>query len=623
MQRRDDIRNVAIIAHVDHGKTTLIDVILQQTGIFRDNQQVERRVMDSNDLEKERGITIFAKNASFRYGGKKINIVDTPGHADFGGEVERILNMVDGVLLLVDAFEGPMPQTKFVLRKALELGLKPLVVINKVDRPRSRPIEVHDLVLDLFIELGAHEDQLEFAYVFASAKNGYAMREFDPTIPEDVPQGTDLTPLLDMIVSEIPGPEVELDGPLQMVVTTLDYNDYLGRIAIGRIRRGEIRANQNVAVLTPDTAPKRQKLQKLFGFEALKRVEIESAQAGDIVAIAGLENVTIGETIADADQPEALPTITVDEPTISMNFQVNTSPFAGLEGKYVTSRHLRDRLHRELLSNVALRVEDTDSADAYKVSGRGELHLSVLIETMRREGYELAVGPPQVIFREIDGVVQEPVEQLVIDVPEEHMGVVMEKLGQRKAEMQNMAALSTGVMRLEFSIPTRGLLGYRTEFMTDTKGEGILTHSVAGYQPMKGDVGGRRRGVLVALERGDTSAYAIYNLEDRGTFFLSAGVSVYEGMIVGENAREDDIVINVTKKKQMSNMRSSGADEALRLTPYRVMSLEQAMEFIADDELVEVTPKSIRMRKRVLNKGEREISEKRRKSQMVSAAATA
>lgn len=607
MQRRDDIRNIAIIAHVDHGKTTLVDAILQQTGTFRENQKIERRVMDSNDLEKERGITIFSKNASFHYKDHKINIVDTPGHADFGGEVERILSMVDGVLLLVDAFEGPMPQTKYVLRKSLEAGLKVMVVVNKIDRPRSRPVEVHDMVLDLFIELGAHEDQLDFPYVFASAKLGFAKHKIDD--PEE-----NMFPLLDKIITEIPAPIAHVDENFQMLVTSINYNEYLGRVAVGKIYRGTVKSGQQVARIRADGKISQFKIAKLFGFEKLTRVEIDSASAGDIVAIAGIEDITIGETLADLDNPVALPFTAIDQPTMTMNFMVNNSPFAGKEGKFVTSRHLRDRLYKELLSNLALKVEDTASADVFEVSGRGELHLSILIETMRREGFEFAVSAPVVILREIEGKMCEPIEELICDVPEGSMGVVIEKLGQRKAEMMNMHHISDVTIRLTFHIPTRGLLGYSNEFKTDTRGEGIMTHTIHGYEPFKGEIKGRKAGALIAMEHGEANGYALSNLDDRGIFFIRVGTPIYPGMVVGENSREFDIVVNLNKAKKLSNMRASGTDDALKITPPRVLTLEEALEWINDDELIEVTPQSIRLRKRVLDENERKIWDKKRKS---------
>lgn len=591
---RENIKNIAIIAHVDHGKTTLVDVMLRQSGTFRENEQVQERVMDSNDLERERGITILAKNTAINYKGTKINIVDTPGHADFGGEVERILKMVDGVLLLVDAFDGPMPQTRFVLRKALQLDLKPIVVINKIDRPEARPKEVIDEVLELFIELGADDDQLEFPVIFASARDGYAKIDMDD-------DNDNLVPLYETIINMVPSPVGFLNKPLQLLVSNIDYDEYVGRIAIGRIERGTIKMGQQAVICKKDGSFVNTKVSRLYAFEGLKRVEAPEAMIGDIVAVSGVGDITIGETICDVECPEALPFIEIDEPTLTMTFSVNNSPFAGREGTFVTSRHLRDRLFKELETNLSMRVEETDSPDSFIVSGRGELHLSVLIETMRRQGYEFQVSKPKVILKEINGEEYEPVEYLTIDVPEDFMGVVMEKLGMRKAEMVNMHSANQGYMRLEFHIPARGLIGYRSEFLTDTKGNGIMNHIFHGFEPYKGEISGRQRGSIIAWEDGESITYGLYNAQDRGNLFIDAGVKVYEGMVVGENARVEDIVINVCKKKHVTNMRASGSDEALRLTPPRIMSLEQCLEFIADDELVEVTPKSIRMRKRILN----------------------
>lgn len=593
-QIREDLRNIAIIAHVDHGKTTLVDGMLRQSGIFRENEQVQERVMDSNDLEKERGITILAKNTAVNYKGIKINIVDTPGHADFGGEVERVLKMVDGVLLLVDSFEGPMPQTRFVLRKALQLNLKPIVVINKVDRPDARPKEVEDEVLELFIELGADDEQIEFPILYASSRDGFAVLNLD-----DKKEG--LEPLLKTIVETVPAPSGEFDKPMQFLVSSIDYDDYVGRIAVGRVERGVIKYGQQVVICKKDGSFENLKVTKLYKFEGLKRVESVEATVGDIVAVCGLDDINIGETVCDVGSPDPLPFVDIDEPTISMTFCVNNSPFAGLEGTYVTSRHLRDRLFKELQTNVSLRVEETDSPDAFKVSGRGELHLSILIETMRRQGYEFQVSKPTVIMKEIDGVLHEPIEYLMIDVPEEHMGVVMERLGTRKAEMVNMHSANEGYVRLEFKIPARGLIGYRSEFLTDTKGNGIINHVFHGFEPFKGEISARQRGSIIAWESGESIVYGLYNAQERGNLFIGPGVKVYEGMVVGENSRTDDIVVNVCKKKHITNMRAAGSDEALRLTPVKVMSLEQTLEFIADDELVEITPKSIRMRKNILN----------------------
>ncbi|MDO8445777.1 MAG: translational GTPase TypA [Deltaproteobacteria bacterium] len=604
MHLRKDIRNIAIIAHVDHGKTTLVDGMLRQSGIFRANEAVTERVMDSNELEKERGITILAKNTSIRYKGTKINIVDTPGHADFGGEVERILKMVDGVLLLVDAFEGPMPQTKFVLRKSLNLGLKPIVVINKIDRPDSRPEDVVDMVFDLFVELNASDDQLDFPIVYASAKQGIAKRELDE-------ESENLEPLFDAIVKSIPLPPGDADAPLQMLATTLDYNDFLGRLAIGRVFKGRIKAGSPVSVVRKDGSITKAKITKLFAFEGLTRAEISEAAAGEIVALAGLDDVTIGETIADFENPTALPPIHVDEPTLSMNFIVNNSPFAGREGKFVTTRNIADRLQKELRTNVSLRVEETGSTDSYKVSGRGELHLSILIETMRREGFELQVSKPEVILKNINGQVHEPIEHLVIDVDEVFMGSVIEKIGLRKGEMADMVNDGKGHVRIEFLVPARGLIGFRGEFMTDTKGSGVMNHTFHDYQPYKGEIGGRRNGVLIAHEDGEATAYALWNLEDRGIMFVEPGAKLYPGMIIGQHSRDSDLVVNPCKKKQLSNMRASGADEAIRLTPPIRLSLEQALEYIEDDELVEVTPKTIRLRKKYLNPEERKRNEKK------------
>lgn len=604
---RSDIRNVAIIAHVDHGKTTLVDGMLRQSGIFRTNEKVEERVMDSNDLEKERGITILSKNTAVKYGDVKINIVDTPGHADFGGEVERVLKMVDGVLLLVDAFEGPMPQTRFVLRKALELKIKPIVVINKIDRVDSRPNEVIDEVFDLFIELGADDNQLDFPIVYCSARDGIAKLEVSD-------EGTDLIPLFKTIVENVPAPSGYVDEPLQLLATTIDSNEYVGRIAVGKIERGRIKRNQQVAVCGREENSRTGKIASLYVYNGLKREEVEEAYLGDIVAIAGIPDINIGETIADAQNPEPLPFVDIDEPTLSMTFSVNDSPFAGREGDFVTSRHLRDRLMKELETNVSLRVQETDSMDSFEVSGRGELHLSILIETMRREGYELQVSKPRVIIKNINGKKYEPIEYLTIDVPEEFMGVVMEKLGPRKAEMVNMTSAVNGYTRLEFVIPARGLIGYRNEFMTDTRGNGIMNHIFHGYEPFKGEVPERSRGVLVAFETGDAITYGLFNAQERGTLFIGPATPVYEGMIVGMCSRAEDIDVNVCKKKHVSNTRASGSDEALKLTPWNEMTLEQCLEFVSSEELVEVTPKNIRMRKKVLDSSlrKKQISAKAR-----------
>ena len=591
---RNDIRNIAIIAHVDHGKTTLVDALLRQSNVFRANEKVQERVMDSNDLEKERGITILSKNTAVMHSGVKINIIDTPGHADFGGEVERVLKMVDSVLLVVDAYEGTMPQTKFVLKKALELNLMPIVVINKIDRHDSRPIEVIDEVFDLFVELGASDEQLDFPIVYCSAREGVAKMDMED-------EATNMEPLFDVIIKRVKAPTGFLDMPLQMLVTTLDSNEYVGKIAIGKIERGSIKRNQQVALIRRDGKISNVKVSTLYVYNGLQKEETEEAILGDIVAVAGIPDINIGETIADVLNPEAIQFVDIDEPTLSMNFMVNNSPFAGQDGTYVTSRHLRDRLNKELETNVSLRVEETDAADRFLVSGRGELHLSILIETMRREGYELQVSKPTVIFREENGHLTEPIEYLTIDVPEEFMGVVMEKLGPRKAEMVNMTSAVNGYTRLEFLVPARGLIGFRSEFMTDTKGNGIMNHVLEGYDKYKGDIPGRSRGSIVVFESGTAIAYGLYNAQERGTLFIEAGFETYEGMIAGESARSEDIEVNICKKKHLSNTRSSGADDALKLTPVRAMTLEQCLEFIANDELVEVTPKNIRMRKKILN----------------------
>lgn len=594
---RNDLRNIAIIAHVDHGKTTLVDAMLKQSGVFRANQQVQERVMDSNDQERERGITILAKNTSVMHDGCKINILDTPGHADFGGEVERVLNMVDGVLLLVDAYEGPMPQTKYVLRKALEHHLKPVVVINKIDRPDQRVEEVVDEVLDLFIELNANDDQLDFPVVYASAKKGIAKLSMDD-------DSDNLEPLFRTIIDSIPAPDVDVDAPLQMLVNTLDHDDYVGRIVVGRVVRGSIKNGQNVCLMHDDQRSN-QKIGRLYTYEGLKRVEVPEAKAGDIIALIGLNTAEIGDTIADVDNPEQLQGIKVDEPTLSMTFSVNDSPFAGQEGDFITSRHLRDRLYKEVETNVSMKVEDTDSADTFKVSGRGELHLSVLIEAMRREGFELQVGKPTVIMRrDENGKLLEPMEALTIEVPQDFMGAVMEGLGIRKAELQNMTEMA-GYLRMDFIIPARGLIGFRNQFLTDTKGNGIMNHVFAGWGAYKGEIPGRTRGSLVAFEAGTTTAYGIDKCQARGTMYVNPGEEVYEGEIVGENSREDDMDVNPCKKKHVSNMRAAGSDDAVRLVPPQTFSLEGALEHINEDETVEVTPKSIRMRKRVLSRLER------------------
>ncbi len=594
----NNIRNIAIIAHVDHGKTTLVDQLLRQSGVFRSNEQVVERVMDSNDIERERGITILSKNTAVNYKNYRINIVDTPGHADFGGEVERILQMVDGVLLLVDAFEGCMPQTRFVLRKALELNKKAIVVINKIDRPGARPYEVVDETLELFMELGANESQLDFPIVYTSAKEGVASS--DPDV-----RGTDMQPLFEAIIKYIPAPIGDPDAPLQILFSTIDYDDYVGRIGIGRIVRGTVKRNQP-AMLCGASGNREIKVSRLYRFEGLKRVETESASAGDIVAVAGVADLSVGETACAIDCIEPLPFVHIDEPTVSMMFMVNDSPFAGKEGKYVTSRNLRDRLFKEVETNVSMRVEETGSTDCFKVSGRGELHLSILIEQMRRQDYEFAVSKPKVIYKAGEnGELLEPIEELTIDVPQEYVGAVMEGLGARKAELVNMISESEGGCRLMFLIPSRGLMGYRSELMTATRGNGVMSHIFSGYEPYKGDIEERQRGSLIAHETGDTSSYGLFNTQERGRLFVGPGVPVYEGEIVGECSRNEDIVVNVCKKKHVTNMRASGSDEALRLTPPSILSLEQCLEFIADDELVEVTPKSIRMRKRILSKEQR------------------
>ncbi len=592
MHINSNIRNVAIIAHVDTGKSHTVSALLKYSKIFRENETFDPLVMDSGALERERGITIFSKNAEILFNGVRINILDTPGHSDFSGEVERVLNMADGALLLVDAAEGPRPQTRYVLRKALENHLKIIVVINKIDKPDARISEVEDEILELFMELDAEDEQLDFPIVYTSAKLGIAKKNMSD-------DSADMKPLLDTILEKIPPPEGEVDAPLQMVVTTLEANDYVGKIIIGRVHRGKIKTGETVAIMSPDGV-KRGKVGKVFTYEGLNRVEVDEAGMGEIVALTGLTDASIGDTIADVDNPEALPGIRVDEPTLSVTFGVNTSPFAGKEGQFVTSRHIRDRLFKEAETNVALRVEETDSADVFKVSGRGELHLSILIETMRREGYEMQIGKPEVVYKTIDGKKNEPIEALTVEVPAEYVGTAMESLGRRKAEMLDMTELA-GYMRINFLIPARGLIGFRSELLTSTRGNGIMNHVFHGYEPYKGDIPGRSRGSLVAFEEGTTTGYGIFNLQDRGTMFIEPNQKVYEGMIVGENSREMDIDINPCKQKHATNMRSSAADEAIRLVPPRIMSLEQALEYINDDELVEVTPKSIRLRKAVLN----------------------
>lgn len=595
MKKREDVRNIAIIAHVDHGKTTLVDEMLKQSGIFRQNEVVQERVMDSNDLERERGITILSKNTSIHYNNIKINIVDTPGHADFGGEVERILTMVDGVLLLVDAFEGCMPQTRFVLKKALGLNKKVLVVVNKIDRPGARPAEVIDEVLDLFIELGANDDQLEFPVIYASAKDGYA------SLDDSVREG-DMRPLLDAIIENIDAPMGDIDAPLQLLFSSLDYDDYIGRIGVGRVERGKISRGESVVLCKTDGTQENVRISRLYQFEGLHRVEVDSAAAGDIICISGIADLNIGETICSADCIEPLPFVKIDEPTLSMNFIVNDSPFAGREGKFVTSRNLRDRLFKEVETNVSMRVEETESTDTFKVSGRGELHLSILIETMRRQGYEFQVSRPKVITKVENGVLLEPMELLIVEVPEEYVGSVMQKIGSRRGELENMGTRDGGATHLEFKIPARGLIGYRSEFMTDTNGNGIMNNLFAGYEEYKGDIETRERGSIIAHETGESTAYGLFNTQDRGRMFIGPGVPVYEGMIVGECSKNEDITCNICKKKQMTNTRAAGSDEALRLVPHTVLSLEQSMEFIKDDELMEVTPASIRLRKKILSK---------------------
>lgn len=600
-----NIRNIAIIAHVDHGKTTLVDALLRQSHVFRENEVVQDRIMDSNDIEKERGITILSKNTSVMYNDVKINIVDTPGHADFGGEVERVLKTVDGVLLLVDAFEGAMPQTREVLKKSLALGLKPIVVINKIDRPGATPDKVVDQVIELFIELDASDEQLDFPVVYASAKNGIAKLD----LAED---SNDLHCLFETIVNTIEPPKCDEEGPAQMLVSNIDYDEYVGRIAVGRIERGTIKVGMPVAICGKEDKITQGKIAKVYTHVGLNKVEVEEVKAGDIIELAGLPDINIGDTICDFNNPEKIPFVDIDEPTVSMTFSVNNGPFAGKEGQFVTSRHIRDRLFKELERNVSLRVKETDSADSFEVSGRGELHLSVLIETMRREGFELLVSRPKVIFKEIDGVKCEPIEDLVVNVPDDCVGNVIEKLGRRKAEMTNMEPAEDGHTKIEFKIPARGLIGYRTEFLTDTKGVGTMNHIFDSYEPYKGDVQARVRGTIVAFEAGKSVTYGLYNAQDKGDLFIGPGVDVYEGMIVGLNSRGEDLSINVCKEKHLTNTRASGSDEALRLVPPIQMSLEKAIEFIQDDELVEITPKSIRLRKKILDTKERERAARRK-----------
>ena len=599
----EKIRNIAIIAHVDHGKTTLVDALLRQSHVFRENEQVQERVMDSNDLERERGITILSKNTSVMYNGVKINIVDTPGHADFEGEVERVLKTVDGVLLVVDAFDGPMPQTREVLKKSLALNLQPIVVINKIDRPGANPLKAVDKVLELFMDLNATDEQLDFPVIYASAKNGIAKMNLND-------ESDNITCIFDTIIDYIKPPKCKIDGPMQLLVSNIDYDDYLGRIAVGRVERGTIKAGQAVSICKEDKTVQG-KLAKLFTYEGLKRVEAEEIQAGDIVAVSGISDINIGDTICDLDNPEKIPFINIDEPTVSMTFSVNDGPLAGKEGKFVTSRHIRDRLFKELERNVSLRVKETDKAESFEVCGRGELHLSILIENMRREGFELLVSRPKVIFKDIDGVKCEPIETLSVNVPDDSVGNVIEKLGRRKAEMINMEPAEPGHTKIEFEIPSRGLIGYRTEFLTDTKGEGTMASVFKDYEPYKGEIQSRTRGVLVAFEAGTSITYGLYNAQLRGELLIGAGVEVYEGMIVGINSRNEDISINVCKEKHLTNTRASGSDDALRLVPPLKMSLEQSIEFIADDELVEVTPKNIRLRKRILDTKTRERQAKR------------
>ena len=597
LAKRNDIRNIAIIAHVDHGKTTLVDELLKQSGVFRANQEVAERVMDSNDIERERGITILAKNTAVTYGDVKINIIDTPGHADFGGEVERVLKMVDGVILVVDAFEGAMPQTRFVLTKALALDLPVICCVNKVDRPEARPHEVVDEVLELLLELDASEEQLDCPFIFASAKAGYA--SLDPDV-----KGTDMKPLFETILSHVPAPEGDSEAPLQVLISTIDYNEYVGRIGIGKVSNGTIRVNGEVMLVNHHDESKKQrvKVTKLYEFDGLNKVEVESATIGAIVAISGIADIHIGDTLCDVNNPEAIPFQKISEPTLAMNFIVNDSPFAGTEGKFVTSRHLRDRLYRELNTDVSLRVEDTNTTEAFKVSGRGELHLSVLIENMRREGFEFAVSKPEVLYKEDEkGGTLEPVEQAIIDVPDEFSGAVISKLSERKGELRNMTTNASGTTRLEFIIPSRGLIGYRGEFLTDTKGNGVINTIFEGYVPYKGEISYRGQGSLIAYETGVSVTYGLFNAQERGTLFISPGEKVYSGMIIGQNGKAEDVEVNVCKTKHLSNTRSSGSDDALKLSPPRVLSLEQAIDFIETDELLEITPKTLRIRKKILD----------------------
>lgn len=605
MKNNQNIRNIAIIAHVDHGKTTLVDALLQQSGTFRSNQVMQDRVMDSNDIEKERGITILAKNTAINYGDYKINIIDTPGHADFGGEVERVLKMVSTVVLVVDSFEGPMPQTKFVLKKALELDLPVIVCINKIDKPEARPDGVMDEVLDLFIELGANEEQLECPFIFASAKQGTASLDMDK-------QDEDMKALFETIIEYTPAPTGDVDAPLQMLISTIDYNEFVGRIGIGKVENGTMRLNQDAVIVNSEDPTKQKKVRitKIYEFEGLDRVEVKESIAGNIIAVSGVEGINIGDTICDIENPVALPFVKISEPTISMNFSVNDSPVAGQDGKFVTSRQIRDRLYKELQTDVGLKVEDTDKTDSFKVSGRGELHLSVLIENMRREGFEFQVSKPEVLIKMIDGKKYEPMEKAIIDVPEEYVGPVMEKLGQRKGEIVTMNPSNGGYTRLEFKIPSRGLIGYRSEFMTDTRGNGIINTIFEGFEEYKGEIPRRARGSLISFETGEAVGYGLYNAQDRGTLFITPGTKVYAGMVVGQNAKAEDMEVNVCKKKQLTNVRSSGTDDALKLSPPTILSLEEALEFIEDDELVEVTPHYLRVRKAILDKNARGKSKK-------------
>ena len=608
--KRNDIRNIAIIAHVDHGKTTLVDELLKQSGVFRTNQNITERVMDSNDLEKERGITILSKNTAVQYNGVKINIIDTPGHADFGGEVERVLKMVNGVILVVDAFEGPMPQTKFVLKKSLDLSLPVIVCVNKMDRKGARPEQVVDQVIDLLIELDADDEQIECPFVFTSAKSGYASF----SIKE---QGENMNPLFETILKHIPAPEGDPDGSTQVLISTIDYNDYVGRIGIGKVDRGTIKVNQDVVIVNAHQKDKSKtvRISNLYEFDALKRVEIEQATIGSIVAISGISDIQIGDTLCSPEDPDPIPFQKISEPTIAMYFNVNDSPLAGREGKYITSRHLRERLFRELNTDVSLRVEETDTTESFKVSGRGELHLSVLIENMRREGYEFSVSKAEVLYKYRDNIKLEPMEHAIIDLPSEFAGIVIEKLGNRKGEMVNMEVSDNGNTRLEFSIPSRGLIGYRNEFMTDTKGNGIINTLFDSYAPYKGDIKYRKIGSLIAFEEGESVTYGLYNAQERGTLFIGPGVKVYEGMVIGQSSKIEDVEVNVCRRKQLTNIRAAGADDALHLSPPKTLSLEQAMEFIETDELLEITPENIRIRKKILDSNIRIRQQRKNKKQ--------